>query len=317
MGNYPTKNTETNLSSDEIKSNIRNLFKFNKNNQDSENFTDTIGWNNVQFGGKDFVSLKRYEQYKPSVYLSGGGLQTSYDQNLNQNKINTINADTEIFSQLSTDNTTKSTNINQLNNKNTSNTLSKDSTGYNNDSMTDISEINKLKDNILGNNEQNYKELSSDMSEIENLKNLIKKQIGGCGCESNGINMHALKGGAKSNKDNQDNKDNKKNNKNNKNNKDNKKESQESDIFDEEEIDDEIDEDNVEDEDEDEDLGEDDIDEENEEDEEEDGESNMARMTYDTDDETTPSNNIINAVPFYSSDSMTASSYFKNLNRNK
>lgn len=299
MGNSPTKNERVNLSSDQIKSNIKNVFKLNENKM-NDYYTDTIGWK-TQSGGRNYVTIKRYKQYKH---------QTQFGGNLYDQKPNAINVESEFLSELSSADISKFGNMNNL---------------YNNVGggiNSEITEINKLKEIISGSLEQkktkqeemgikhrasNYRELSSDMSEIENLKNLIKQQIGGgCGCSqsmSQHINLSALKGGAINEK-----KEKKKESESHDSTNKDKTEDEDIEEIDEDELDeDEIDEDE---------LDEDEIDEDElDEDEFDEEDSNMKRMT--SEESSDVNSNIINAKPFYSSESVSAGSYFRNINRNK
>jgi len=308
MGNTNTRNQnlDTNISSDQIKSNIKNLFKINANaDKNNDYYTDTIGWNKIQSGGKSFVTVKRYEQYRnQSTFLMGG----HYDNQHNTvDGINNINMPSEML----TDSSIDTAQLNDLKNlytkqfkynphipdleKKPQNTAAK---------LQNI--VNNMK-NISNPQNQDNNDIISQDSQIEQLKNLIKSQIGGnCGCgadfsisPSQPINLSVLKGGAKD--------------------KNKKKDDEDEDEIDDN-MDDEYEEEDEDIEDDDEDEDEDDEDDEDEE-EEEDEESYMGRMT---EDEVSESANprararIINAVPFYSSDeAISAGTYFKHLNRDK
>lgn len=390
MGNTYAKDQKMdNITSDQIKSNIKKVF-LNKDN-DSPIFSDTIGWQKNQSGGKNFVTIKRYEQFRTSHFLTGGNLGNNIDQNSLRTNLNAINIPSEALAEISSTNITQFGNLNDFynnqqpdQNKQYFNDIKEQSfnnrfvpTNQNlnttNNSDGNITEIEQLKkiikqfnnSNIEPNNSspnlinfgnkpnnltpamngqqpintekvmqyqsQNNNTLSQD-SQIEELKRLIKSQIGGgcscsagyamsptqqigggCGCNateyvispvSQPINLSMLKGGAKN--DNSE--------KNNK--KDNKNKSDKSDKSDK--TDNETDEDEMYDEYEEEEDDEE-IEEEEEEDDDDDEESSMGRMTVDEISESAnPNGKVINAVPFYSSDeSISASTYFKHLNRNK
>jgi len=269
MGNSNAKIETSKVSSQEIRSNIKNAFRINKIK--SENFTDTIGWNN-QTGGKSYVTIKRYEQYRSSQIMNGGAMNNN-DMNI-LGKINAINGGSEMFSEISTGDVTKLGNLNEL---------VKQSGGN-----------------------KNYKELSSHQSEIEKLKETIMKQTGGCGCAGSNppISLSALRGGAKESekeKEKDDDKEKEKDKKKKSKNSSEEEDDEEEDIDeygddDDEEIDDE---------------------DEEEEEEEEDDESYMARMSGNLSESHNQKRNIINAAPFHSSETISASTYFANLNRNK
>ncbi|ARF09277.1 hypothetical protein Catovirus_2_226 [Catovirus CTV1] len=297
MGNSNAKIETSKVSSQEIRSNIKNAFRINKIK--SENFTDTIGWNN-QTGGKSYVTIKRYEQYRSSQIMNGGAMNNN-DMNI-LGKINAINGGSEMFSEISTGDVTKLGNLNELVKQSGGNKNYKELSSHQ-------SEIEKLKETIMkqnGGNVSEYKELSSHQSEIEKLKETIMKQTGGCGCAGSNppISLSALRGGAKESekeKEKDDDKEKEKDKKKKSKNSSEEEDDEEEDIDeygddDDEEIDDE---------------------DEEEEEEEEDDESYMARMSGNLSESHNQKRNIINAAPFHSSETISASTYFANLNRNK
>lgn len=194
MGNYTTKNEEV-LSSDQIVSNIRDVFNMNKVGGFNNSYSDTIEWTDNDYKSnnhakhRNFVSsLKRYENYRPSKMYQKGG-------DINNNTLNKINLSSEGFSEISE---SKLGNLASIINKNMG-----QNGGYSlSDATSDITEFEQLKtiinynkqkggenSNIQTKEQSNYKELSSDMSEIAKLKQLIKNQIGG---ENGQVDMKEL-----------------------------------------------------------------------------------------------------------------------------
>lgn len=285
MGNQYTKNEDvgTNISSSDIHNNIRKAFNIDsgKNNLTQ----DSVGWYDKQKRGKNYVNtdVKRYESFK------------DMDIRERDKKLNAINGHSDMFID------TPKYNVNdtfmQKNNdiKRT----------FNDSEITEIKQLkqmidSKFKDNI-DSETSIFDNVSSPDSDINKLKNIIKNQMGGgCGCSgdyfvspnmSRDINLSILKGGAKKKEDSASSNEsptyNKSSNSSDDNNIDEYEEDAEEDIVYDDNNSDDIE------------ATTDDVE----------GVTDISRSAS--------RNQIINVTPFYSTETMSASTYFKHLNKNK
>lgn len=311
MGNQYTKpedaqaTPQITVSSNDIHDNIKKAF--NLENDKNNHTLDSIGWYNKQNRGANYVnpSTQRYEQFKNVSKNQTYANNKSYTNS----KLNAINENSDMFLD-----TPKNTFIPKKNNNSMKNQSSEG----------EITEIKQLREMINSKFKDNrdsttsiFDNISSPNGDINKLKNMINAQMGGgCGCSGdyfispmkNDINLSVLKGGAKQEYSRSD-ESNELNNLDGSNNSvesyDYKKQSQ-SNSYDKS-----ISSINHIDEYEDEGFGYDS-------DENSDKiEDTTEHTENDTDTSVSTKGQIINVAPFYSTETMNASTYFKHLNKNK
>lgn len=193
MGNQYTKQEDVQtISSNDIHNNIKKAFNMD---DDKDNHTlDSIGWYNKQNRGMNYINpnVQRYEKFK-----NVSNTQMYSRNNLYSNsKLNAINDNSDMFND-----TPSNTFIPKKNN-----TEFQSSDG-------EITEIKQLRDMINSKFKNNmdsatsiFDNVSSPNSDIKKLKNIIHTQMGGgCGCSGDyfvspmekDINLSILKGGSR------------------------------------------------------------------------------------------------------------------------
>lgn len=304
MGNQYTKNENVNLSSSDIHDNIRKAFNANTKNDYT---IDSIGWNNQQKGGKNYVNGKRYEPFKD--------LSNKKNGHIPNNNINAINGNSDLFTDSIKNNTFVQKNSHYGGSEPVRNRFKDGS--YDDGEYTEINQLKQLIESKFGGNSNSeasiFDNMSSPNSDIEKLKNIISKQMGGgCGCSGDyfvspnmhDINLSVLKGGSKKSE----------------NSSKSERDATYDDTDGNNESDNESDNDAQ--------YGNNDIDEYNDDENEEindDTNDNVIESFDETDDVESMShvsrsasrNQVINVTPFYSTETISASAYFNNLNKNK
>jgi hypothetical protein len=166
-----TKVNSGKLTSEQVQANIRQLFQSNASRHDS--FTETIGFydseynvNQLQGGNKLVSPQKRYEQFNiESILQQGSG-------NFNMMSLKPLQTQTQA----------QTVAANQFTNTNSfalkplqQNTVTTASTFSSKPAAS-------VKPEYINLTSDKYSEISTDLSEIQMLRDLLKKQTGGCGC---------------------------------------------------------------------------------------------------------------------------------------
>jgi hypothetical protein len=156
------------LSSDQIHANIRQLFQLNNNH---DKFTETIGWNQfsdnaaILKGGNKFRSpQKRYEQYNINTITGqNGGVNINVPRQADYSNLVPLGSQS-----MQTQGPSYSDyGINSL----------KPHPVFANNNSSNFNSINMSVDK--------FSEISTNLSEIQLLKQILKQQTGGCGCSGN------------------------------------------------------------------------------------------------------------------------------------